>query len=69
MTLLECDVRLMVSGPPISRGRVRKLIRVRELAASLKLEQMRCEWMLEKQTALKREVVFKRIKVIAEIHE
>ena len=59
----------MVADLAITRGRVRKLIRVRELAASHKLEKMRRVRMLEKQAAWKREDGFDRIEVIAEMHE
>ena len=59
----------MVSKLAITRGRVRKLIRVRELAASHKLEQMRRVRMLEKQVAWKREGGFDRIEVTAETHK
>ena len=38
MTFPECEVRLMVAA--IIRGRVRKLVRVRKLAASHRIEQM-----------------------------
>ena len=41
MTFSERDVRLMVADLAVTRGRVRKRTRVRELAASHKLEQMR----------------------------
>ena len=41
MTFPERDVRLVVADLAITRGRVRKRIRVRELAASHVLEQMR----------------------------
>ena len=51
MTFPECDVRLLVTELAATRGRLRKLIRVRELAASHKLEQMRRVRMLEKQAA------------------
>ena len=41
MTIPECDVRRMVGDLAIIRGYVRKLIRIRELAASYKQEQIR----------------------------
>ena len=53
----------------IIRGRVHKLIRVRELAASHRLEQMRSVKMLEKRATWMRENGFDRIKVFAEMHE
>ena len=40
MTFSECNVHLMIPELAITRGRVHKLIRVRELAASHKLEKM-----------------------------
>ena len=58
----------MVSELAITRGRVRKLVRVRELAASHKLEQLRRVRMLEKQAVWKKEGGFDSIEVIAEIH-
>ena len=45
MIFTERDVRLMVEDLAITRGRVRKRTRVRELAASHKLEQMRRVYM------------------------
>ena len=59
----------MVADLAIIRGRVRKLIRVRELATSHELEQMRSVRMLEQRTTWMRENDFDRIGVIAEIHE
>ena len=47
------------------RERVHKRIRVRELAAFCKLEQMRRVRMLEKQAAWKREGDFNRNEIIA----
>ena len=67
-TFPERDVRLMVADLAVTRGRVRRLIRVRELAASHKLEQMQCARMLEKQAAWKREGGYDRIEVVAEMH-
>ena len=51
------------------RGRVHRLIRVRELAASHLLEQMRRVRMLEKRAAWKREGGSDTIDVVAERHE
>ena len=51
------------------RGRVHRLIRVRELAASHLLEQMRRVRMLEKQAAWEREGGFDRIEITAQRHE
>ena len=45
MAFTERDVRLMVEDLAITRGRVRKRTRVRELAASHKLQQMRRVYM------------------------
>ena len=59
----------MVSELATTRGRVRKLIQVRELAASHKLEQMQGVRMLEKQAAWKRDGGFDKIEVIAKMHE
>ena len=69
MTFPECDVHLVVQDLAVTRGCVRKLIRVRERAALHKLEQMRRVRMLEKQAACKREGGFDRIEVTAEVHE
>ena len=55
MTNPECDVRLMVADLAIIRGRVCKLVRVRDLAASHKLEQMRSVKMLKQQATSMRE--------------
>ena len=51
------------------RWRVRELTRVRDLASSHKLEQMRRVRVLEKQAAWKREGGFDRVESIAEMHE
>ena len=59
----------MVADLAIIRGRVYKLIRVRELAASHRLEQLRSVRMLEQRTTCMRENGFDRIEVIAEMHE
>ena len=69
MTVPKCDVRLMVVHLAIIRGRVRKLIRVRELAALHDLEQMRSVRMLEESLTWVRENGFDRVEVIAEMHE
>ena len=58
----------MVSKLAITSVCARELIRVEELAASHKLEQMRRVRVLEKQVAWKREGGFDRIETIAEIH-
>ena len=49
MTFPECGVRFMVSEFAATRGRVRKLIRVRKLAATHTLEKIRRVRMFEKQ--------------------
>ena len=69
MTLPERDVHLMLEEPAALGGRVLKLIRVKELVAPHKPEQMRRVRMLEKQVAWKREDGVDRIEVIAERHE
>ena len=50
-------------------GRVRKLIRARELAASHKLEQMRRVQVLEQRATWMRKTDFDRIETIAETYE
>ena len=47
-TFKERGVRLMIAEEAATRGRMHELIRVRELASSHKLEQMRRVRMLEK---------------------
>ena len=53
----------------ITRARVRKFIRVRELAATHMLETMRRMRMLETQAAWKREGGSDKIKARADMHE
>ena len=57
----------MIAELAATHGRVPELIRTRELASSYKLEQMRRVWILEKQTAWKREGDFDRIEIITEM--
>ena len=68
MTILACDVGLMLADLAITRGRLHKLIRFRELAASHKLEQVRRVEMLGKQAAWKKEGGCVRIEAVAEMH-
>ena len=59
MTFIECGIHLMVADLAITRGRVRKLIRVRELAASHKLlieKMQRVGYSKSKQPRRKKEV-------------
>ena len=60
---------LLIVDLAIIRGRVRKLVRVRELAATHTLEQMQRVRMPEKQVACKRDDGFDRIETIVEMHE
>ena len=53
MTFPVCDVRLVGAGLAIIRGRMRTLIRVKELAATHTPDKMRRVRMLEKQAAWK----------------
>ena len=69
MTIPERDVRLVVADLAIIRGCVRKLIRVRNLAASHKLEQMRSVKMLKQRATWMRENGFDRIEVIDDRHK
>ena len=59
----------MVADLVIIRGRMRKLIQVREFATSHKLGQMQRVKMLEQRATWMRENGFSRIEVITEIHE
>ena len=69
MTIPECDVRLMVVDLAIIRGRVRKLIRVGDLATSHILDQMQSVKMLRQRTTWMRENTFSRIEVIDDRHK
>ena len=59
----------MIVDLAITRGRVRNLIRVRELNATYTLEKIRRVQMLKKQAGRKREGCFDRIETTAEMHE
>ena len=59
----------MIAEREATSWRLRECIRMRELAATHKLEQMRILWMLKKQKAWKRETGFDRIEIIAEMRE
>ena len=69
MTFPERDVRLIVTELAITGGRVRKLIRVGELASSHKLERMRRAQIVENQAVWKRDGGFDRPEIRAEMHE
>ena len=68
MTFPERDVRLMMEDLAATHWRGHELIRVRELAPSHKIEQMRRVRMLEKQAAWKREGGLNRIEIVAGLH-
>ena len=68
MAIPECDVHLTLVHLAITRGRVSKLIRVKELAVTHTLEKGQRLQMLENQAAWKREGDFDRIKTITEMH-
>ena len=59
----------MIADLAIIRGRVRKLIRARELATSYELDQMQSVGMLEQRATKMRENGFDRIEVVAEMLE
>ena len=67
MSVDERDTISIIAEVEATSWRLRKTIRVRELAATHGLEQMRCLLMLEKQKAWKREVGFDRIETAAEM--
>ena len=69
MIIPECEVHLMVADLTIIRGRVCKLIWVREIAASHQLEQMRSVRMIEQRAIWMRGNGFDRIEVTAEMYE
>ena len=62
-------MRLTVVGLAIICGRLRKLIRIRKLATSHRLDQMRSVRMLEQRVTWMRENSFDRIEAIAEMNE
>ena len=59
----------MIAGVEATSWRLREIIRVRELVATHRLEQMRCLPVLQAQKARKREVGFDRIETAAEMNE
>ena len=69
MTIPEHVVRQILKELVEISGRAPKLVLVRELATSDKLEQMQRVQMLEWQTTWMREIGFDRIETIAEMHE
>ena len=68
MSIEERNVRKMTAEVEATSWRLRECIRVRELAATHRLERVRRLRMLEEQEAWKREVDFDGIKVIAEMY-
>ena len=69
MAFPKCEVCLMVECLAKIHGRVFKLIRVRELATTHRLEQVRSVRILEQRAIWMRKICFDGIEVIAEIHE
>ena len=67
MTFFERDIANITAEIEATSWRLRETIRVRELAATLRLGQMGRLLMLEEQKAWKREVGFDRIETAAEI--
>ena len=65
----ERDAHLVLEEIATIHGRVHKRIRVRELAASHKLEKMRRVQMLKQRPTWTREIGLDRIETIAEMHE
>ena len=65
----ELDVRKMIAEVETTSWLLRECIRVRELAATHRLEQMRRLRMLEEQKAWKRESGFDQIEIIAKMRE
>ena len=59
----------MIAEVEATSWRLCECIRVKELAATHRLEQIRRLRMLEKQKAWKRETGFDRIEIIAEVRE
>ena len=57
----------MIAGVEATSWRLREYIRVRELAATNRLEEMLCLPILEEQEAWKREAGFDRIEITAEM--
>ena len=69
MTVDERVIAKMIAEVETTSWHLRETVRVRELAATHRLEQMRRLWMLEKQKAWKREFGFDRIEKAAEMGE
>ena len=63
------DVRQMIEEVNATSWRLHECIRVRELAATLRLGKMRRLRMLEEQKGWKREAGFDRIEITAEMDE
>ena len=70
MTIDECVfAKVIAEEVEATSWHLREMIRVRELAATHRLGQIRCLLMLEEQKAYKREFGFDRIETAAEIDE
>ena len=69
MSIYESDVRKIMAEVQATSWRLRECIRVRELATTHGLGQMRRLRMLEEQKAWKREDGFDRIEITAEMDE
>ena len=67
MAVDERDITKMIAAVEATSWRLHETIRVRELAATHRLGQMRRLLMLEEQKAGKREFDFDRIKTAAEM--
>ena len=65
----EQDARKLMREIEATCWRLRQFVRVRELAATHRLERMRYLRMLKEQKAWKREADFDRIEIIAEMLE
>ena len=69
MTVDEHDITKMIAAVEVTSWRLHETIRVRELAATHRLRQMRRLLIIEEQKAGKREFGFDRIKTAAEMGE
>ena len=69
MSIRESDVRKIIAEVQATSWRQREYTRVRELAATYRLEQIRCLRMPEEQKAGKREAGFDRIEITAKMDE
>ena len=67
MTVDELDITNMIAEVEATSWRLRETVRVRELAATHRLGQMRRLLMLEEQKVWKREFSFDRIETAAEM--